>query len=601
MNIIRIIQALARKNVIQKNNKTGITSIPNRMNAEGEAGSIAAQLQDAGLPLEQADKIIKSEQDLIRVLNQIDQAPIQQNIENVIPFPQGGKDRLSPFDDFKASEDIYEQAQNLTPIAAMKEANNLIGRKGKYKNISSEDAKKQLGKLEEIIKSEKLEPEDLVGDDLGDMLNDYDGDPDAMAMGGLAGLLGEEPRSEYSGGGDTGAPPITYNDNVGKSGPGPSMPPNTMMNTPAIDPRMLNQGRGSGIFIDPRGLQNGKIPLPTQGLADGGRIGLSAGGGITRLLKFLKKFKKKKTQSQLFEEDMAKIKKEMEIENKKFYEGLKPGGELEQNIEKSTGYQFPDTDEIRRVLKKKLGNREDNILKEFDTTGRKPNAMGGRIGFKNGGMDRRTFLKLMGGLASLPVVGKLFKGAKVASKVVPLKNTSTVMPAWFPDLVDKFVAKGVAKKIDEDIIQYEIKELPGIKMTKHDDGRIYVEGQNDYSRGYDIEYQPPGYEVVDYKTGKAVKTKGDFTASEEVPVNMDPDGNADFEGEILEEVGDILTSDGRVMEEFATGTKLKTSTRGEHRVGQAEVAAENAADDAAERAAMEADDFAKGGLAGQLL
>jgi len=146
-------------------------------------------------------------------------------------------------------------------------------------------------------------------------------------------------------------------------------------------------------------------------------------------------------------------------------------------------------------------------------------------------------------------------------------------------------------------MEYTTKDLPGIKMTKHDDGRIYVEGQNDYSRGYDIEYQPPGYEVVDYKTGKAVKTKGDFTASEEVPVSVDMDGNADFEGEILEEVGDILTSDGRVMEEFATGTKLKTSTRGEHRVGQAEVAAENAADDAAERAAMEADDFATGGLA----
>jgi len=78
---------------------------------------------------------------------------------------------------------------------------------------------------------------------------------------------------------------------------------------------------------------------------------------------------------------------------------------------------------------------------------------------------------------------------------------------------------------------------------------------------------------------------------------MDPDGNVDFEGEILEEVGDILTSDGRVMEEFATGKKLKTSTRGEHRVGQAEVAAENAADEAAERAAMEAEDFASGGLA----
>ena len=398
--------------------------------------------------------------------------------------------------------------------------------------------------------------------------------------------------------------------------------------------------------------------------AQGGRAGFSV-GGLARLLKFLQKFKKKKTQSQLFEEDMAKIKELMEIENKKFYEGLKPGGTLEQNIEKATGYQFPDVDEIKRVLKQKLGNKKDNVLKEFDVKGRKPNAdggiagqlhlnrtgydiggaagtklaitqalkdfkryqkaggklnykkfiasgkegvsrffnQGGRVGLEKGGppnKGRRNFMKLMAGLASIPVLGKFFKGAKVASKIPMLKNTSTVMPAWFPDLVDKFVAKGVAKKIDEDIIQYEIKELPGIKMTKHDDGRIYVEGENDYSRGYDIEYQPPGYEVVDYKTGKAVKTKGDFTASEEVPVNADMDGNIDFEGEILEEVGDILTSDGRTMEEFATGTKLKTSTRGEHRVGQAEVAAENAADDAAERAAMEADDFAKGGLAGQL-
>jgi len=256
---------------------------------------------------------------------------------------------------------------------------------------------------------------------------------------------------------------------------------------------------------------------------------------------------------------------------------------------------YPKTDEYYKID----GTQVDGI-----SPGAKPvpkvleAAQGGRIGFKKGGgMDRRGFLKLMGGLAALPIVGKFFKGAKVASKVVPLKGTTTAMPAWFPKFVDKVMDRGVGTKIDADIMKYEVKELPGIQVTKHDDGRIYVEGQNDYSRSYDIEYQPPGYEVVDYKSGKAVKTKGDFTASEEVPVNMDPDGNIDFEGEILEEVGDILTSDGRVMEEFATGTKLKTSTRGESRVGQAEVAAENAADDAAERAAMEADEFASGGLA----
>ena len=37
-----------------------------------------------------------------------------------------------------------------------------------------------------------------------------------------------------------------------------------------------------------------------------------------------------------------------------------------------------------------------------------------------------------------------------------------------------------------------------------------------------IEYQPPGYELLDETTGKAVKTKGDFRATDVVPVNMDP-------------------------------------------------------------------------------
>jgi len=315
---------------------------------------------------------------------------------------QKSEDSKNIFNDFST--------RNLTPIEAMEEASSLIGRKGKYKNISESEAKKKLGELESIIKSEKLEPEDVVGDDLGDMLKDYDGDPDAMAQGGIIGLK-------------QGGPP-------------------------------------------------------------------------------------------------------------------NPG--------------------------------------------------------------RRSFMKLMAGLATLPVFGKFFKGAKVSSKIPVLKNTTTTMPAWFPDLVDKFIAKGVGKKIDEDLIEYTTKDLPGIKMTKSDDGRIYVEGQNDYGRSYDMEYQPPGYEVVDYKTGKAVKTKGDFTAQEEVPVNMDPDGNTDFEGEILESVDDILTGDARSMEGFAKGRKIsfkEKSYAGESKSGQAEVAAENRADAFREQEAMDAEDFAEGGLA----
>jgi len=227
---------------------------------------------------------------------------------------------------------------------------------------------------------------------------------------------------------------------------------------------------------------------------------------------------------------------------------------------------------------------------------------GGRVGFKNGGMDRRSFLKLMGGLAALPVVGKFFKGAKVASKIPVLKNTTTTMPAWFPDLVDKFIAKGVGKKIDADLMEYTTKDLPGVKMTKSDDGKIIVEGQNEYSRPYGIEYEPPGYEVIDEVKGKAVKTKGDFRATDVVPESGGrPDDVPDFFPEQLDEIDDILGGDVRVMEEFATGSKIKNPKRGEQVVGQAEVRAESAADDAAERAAIEAEDYAKGGLAGQLL
>ena len=221
---------------------------------------------------------------------------------------------------------------------------------------------------------------------------------------------------------------------------------------------------------------------------------------------------------------------------------------------------------------------------------------GGRFGLKEGGPPnpgRRNFMKMMAGLASLPVVGKLFKGAKVADKVVQLKNTTTTMPAWFPQFVEKFISKGVGKKIDQDLMEFTNPSLPNIKVTKADDGRIFVEGQNDYYKNYEIDYTPPGYAVVDEKTGKAVKTKGDFMAQEEVPVNVDPDGNADFDAEVLESVDDILSSDARAMEEFATGKKIKEMKRGEYNVGQAEARAEQAAEEAAELS----DEFSQGGLA----
>jgi len=244
--------------------------------------------------------------------------------------------------------------------------------------------------------------------------------------------------------------------------------------------------------------------------------------------------------------------------------------------------QFVEDERTRRAEEFARQTEEDrslSLMPESMTEGLY--ALGGRVGFAEGPKDpsRRKFIKIMGGLASLPIVGKYFKLAEKAAPVVQqLKNTTTTMPEWFPSFIDKVINRGVGKKIDADLMEYEVKELPGIKVTKSDDGRVFVEGKNDYYKSYEIDYTPPGYEVIDEKTGKAVKRPGDFMAQEEVPVNVDPDGNADFDAEVLEDLDQILGSDTRTMEEFATGKSVKGMKSGEFAVGRAEAQADAAKD-----------------------
>ena len=73
MSAVNFITSLARK-ILARESK-GITKIPTQMAAEAKAGEIAAILQDAGLPLNRADEFIKSEQDLVRILNMIESTP----------------------------------------------------------------------------------------------------------------------------------------------------------------------------------------------------------------------------------------------------------------------------------------------------------------------------------------------------------------------------------------------------------------------------------------------------------------------------------------------------------------------------------------------
>ena len=204
---------------------------------------------------------------------------------------------------------------------------------------------------------------------------------------------------------------------------------------------------------------------------------------------------------------------------------------------------------------------------------------GGRVGFADGpdNPKRRTFMKVMAGIASLPILGKFFKGAKTA-KVVKLANTTTNMPDWFPAFVDNAFAKGIGKKIDADLTELEVPELPGVKVLAHDDGRIRVEGKNAYDETYEIEYTPPGYEVVDEATGKTVKTSGEFQAMDTQfrrtgsPDEMD----YDVDYEVVKDVDDILGGNATQLEGFAKGTNKTKETRGSNLVDKAEADLERA-------------------------
>ncbi len=183
---------------------------------------------------------------------------------------------------------------------------------------------------------------------------------------------------------------------------------------------------------------------------------------------------------------------------------------------------------------------------------------GGRVGFKDGPKNpgRRTFMKLAAGIASIPIFGKFFKPA--APLVKKLANSNTVMPDWFPNFVDKFVGRSIGKKIDADLMEYTNPDLPNIKLTRKDDGSILVEGTNEHNQAYNISYEPPGYELIDEKTGKSIKTKGEFEAVEGRHVALGPE-DYDTDAFYADELDDLFTSDIADMEKYTTGNVTKTA------------------------------------------
>ena len=210
----------------------------------------------------------------------------------------------------------------------------------------------------------------------------------------------------------------------------------------------------------------------------------------------------------------------------------------------------------------------DEIL-EIQRTGKhprgEPKAEGGRIGYKDGPDQpgRRKFMKIMGGLAALPIVGKFFKAGKVAAPAAQaVKETVQQAPNYFFELADKIRRLGKESKVTpqervreinykgKDGSEYTLTEdltTGDMQITKDTPGMAY----SDEVGGYDV---IENRSVMEYKSGKGMadETTGGKVADEydEYEVRFDPDGttaDADDMSEsirkqIVEEVTDEAPS-----------------------------------------------------------
>ena len=231
---------------------------------------------------------------------------------------------------------------------------------------------------------------------------------------------------------------------------------------------------------------------------------------------------------------------------------------------------------------------------------------GGRVRFDNGGMSRRKFLQLMGGLASVPILGKFFKFAKPAATAMKAVETSNAagMPKWFPSLVNKVLKEGedIGGTVERQIVkQVELPKSKTKVTVEHDlnTGDTIVDvgrdkhGWSDGWHGQPVrlhlkkgEWVEPDMDLVTgkLKKQKPVKKRDEFDV-EEAEFTGDAE-SVKYEESTFNKFGEH-GSDFSEVEKYATG-KVTKGSKPTKQVWEADW------DDVIDT------DYAKGGLAGVL-
>ena len=516
----------------------------------------------------------------------------RQSGKNVIKADFG-----KPFAEETGSVDnIIKNIKTMKPMDSMKETNKVLRGEGKYKNLSKADREKIAGdeSVTDHIFERNIEP-----------------DPEDFAGGGVAGMLGEptyqdeEHRVPYGGGG-TGKPPITFNITGGGSYGEDENIQDMGQTIPGLNQQQYNYNLNLGA----------EMKLPWN-LTATGNVGIGRGSTKTDY--------KGQPVDRLSGVGETKLGDQWNVGlkwSKKFNEGGRvPYSKGSSSEVLPADFDELDPEELIYIIK---------LLK----AGEIPQyALGGRAGYKDGKgpkMSRRNFLKIMGGLAALPVVGKFFKFAKPAAKVadltqIPIKNAEG-MPSWFKPLVNRVIKEGTETTnlapnkggafLDRQIVHSaKLGEGQGVRVYQSlDDQTIRVEYQSaDNMGGVDdavyLEYtapqviEPPivkGGKLSGY--GKGVKTKAEFSASEAYPYQDPKDYKSiTFEGDNTVKNVDGLYSDTSALKQFGTNKTLskKELEIAKQKQKQVKKINENPSEELGplDESSYDPNDFASGGLA----
>ena len=627
MSAVNFILSLARK-ILARESK-GITTIPNKMAVEQKAGEIAATLQDAGLPLNRADEFIKSEQDLVRILNMIESTPpVTREVPSGIrstqtakimdmqgkEIPQGSKimggkaaDEQDPLigslDEFHA--DFVKETGINIPKENLKQAYDvkksypsmtpIVDKNGKF--IGGEATQKM---YPESKKFKVQEPDELNAEIKARL--------DKGNKEGIARIKAKQKTLED----------VIDNLSSGFSG------------DRKVDAELVAEElatRAGKVYDDLptkerikfydeayQALTKRKFD-PPEDMAQGGRAGFDNGGAPSIKYDFDRKqgpmgpvFETNKVEDAIREiikrnvpTDFARV---PVTEGAGILLGLDEAG--------IAGLKDLLGGELKFGAGKNFGTGE----KQFDLMFRKK--------FKDGSnMTRRTFLKILGGAMAIPIVGKFLKPFRTAKGVtkVPMIKTDNVpgKPEWFDQLVNKVIVEGddVTKRFAtgerQSIHQKTLDDGSVVRVTEDvDDGAVRVEYQSEknvFGDDVQLEYKKP---LPDEGNPRP---KAEFTTAESGPVGRggrSPDGD-DYEIDV-DEVGGTsirdLDSDVSKLKEYATGKKptMTEIVQNKKRRDKAKAISEDAEaqSDAVIRRQGEYfpetpdDDFASGGIARML-